>query len=175
MKQTGKQLQLLSDILFLAFIFMAVIFGFFYMASSSGPNGFLIFLVIMAAGVLLAFIYRYLFKGFAELIENQAAQTELISEMAGSLQELFKNQRDAALTGMLFGSPSSAPYVTRHDDSGPAAPELPPEEQTALFKSRSQGAVICPVCHKTQLTNRDACSSCGCRFVFADEAEHMAQ
>jgi hypothetical protein len=174
-KQTGKQLHLLSDILFLAFIFMAVIFGLLYMTSTSGPSGFLIFLIIMAVGVLFAFVYRYLFKGFAELIENQAAQTELISEMAGSLQEILKNQRDAAVTGTLFGNPSNAPYVSRHDDSGPAAPEPQPEDQTALFKSRSLGAVICPVCHKTQLTNRDVCSSCGCRFVYADEAEHMAQ
>ncbi len=42
---------------------------------------------------------------------------------------------------------------------------------TATFPSRSSSTVKCPACGRPQMSNRNGCFSCGCKFVYADELD----
>ncbi len=37
---------------------------------------------------------------------------------------------------------------------------------TALFLTRNSDIIVCPVCNRRQMPNRDCCFSCGCLFAY---------
>jgi hypothetical protein len=159
MNDTGRKLQELGEVLFVVVIILSVIFGVIYIAALPTTGFVIAGLIIIGAGILTAFVYRYLMRGFGELLENQAEQTALLMKMTEYIKQNALQAKPAPETadkptGEVLNSPESFGTITN---------------PTARFESRSTTEITCPVCQKIQLSNRDTCYSCGCKFFYSDE------
>lgn len=63
------------------------------------------------------------------------------------------------------------PQYKRNDNENTPVSENKESEENppAVFKSRSESRIECPCCHKSQMSNRNSCYSCGTKFIFSDE------
>lgn len=74
--------------------------------------------------------------------------------------------------GMNAGEQSTAESITaemKHNSGSVSETKA----DTVVFESRKLERISCPVCHKSQMTNRDTCFSCGTIFVYADEQTEL--
>jgi uncharacterized membrane protein YeaQ/YmgE (transglycosylase-associated protein family) len=155
-------------VLFVCAIVLSVIAGIAYFAILRGGVGFFVCLLIVAAGIFGAFVYRYLMRGFGEIVEHQAEQTQLLLRMTEYLKTAVVDS-GAAQTGTgkpyhtgAYQPPYQAPLST---DVVPSQAQTP----TARFATRLMGDIACPVCGKRQMSSRNSCYACGCTFIYEDE------
>ena len=40
---------------------------------------------------------------------------------------------------------------------------------TAVFLTRNTDIIVCPICNRRQMPNRNCCYSCGCLFAYEDD------
>jgi hypothetical protein len=95
---TGEKIQNIAEVLFVCAIVLSVIAGIAYFAILRGGVGFFVCLLIVAAGIFGAFVYRYLMRGFGEIVEHQAEQTQLLLRMTEYLKTAVVDS-GAAQTG----------------------------------------------------------------------------
>jgi hypothetical protein len=157
---TSQKILNIADILFYIVIVLSIIVGFLYLAILQNAVGVITGLIIAAIGILTAFVYRYLIRGFGEIVGHQAEQTQLLVRMTEYMKATAQNA-DQAPAGA--GRTTAAVSVNVESSSGGTS------ANTAVFTSRSEQEIVCPVCNKVQLSNRDTCYSCGCRFIYKDE------
>ena len=166
--KTGQTLQNFANILFYVTVILFIIVGLSYWVILAGALrgglGFLLCILVIGTGVFIAYIYKILMTGFGEIVEHQSEHTDLLRKMIKLLQHDTIDQSSAtqAAIGMTVQSDNENKQTAFNSQSEPA-------KKTAEFESRSVQHIICPVCGKTQMSNRNSCYSCGCIFVYKDE------
>ena len=171
-KRTGQTIQNLAEILFYISIIAVIILGgsYWYLLSRlmRGGLGFLVCIIIIGVGIFGAYIYKILMIGFGEVVEHQAEHTDLLRKMIFLMQNNAGNQTPGMpQAAQAVRAETKSPAVTPSNEQASARP--PESPQTAEFESRSAQEIFCPICGKAQLSNRNFCYSCGCRFTFKDE------
>ncbi|SHI23545.1 hypothetical protein SAMN02745823_03736 [Sporobacter termitidis DSM 10068] len=158
--ETSQKIQNFAGVLFYCIIALSVIAGISYLMLLQGISGAVALLIAVAMGTLLAFLYKYVCTGFGEIVEHQAEQTALLIKMT----ELMKDVANAGpATGSVTPRTAEAPAPAKAEaDDGPNTPAV-------RLTTRAVGEIVCPVCRKPQLSNRNSCYSCGCRFIYDDE------
>ncbi len=175
-KRTGNTIQNLADILFyvtvIAFIILGGVYWYLLSRLMRGGLGFLVCIIIIGVGVFGAYIYKLLMIGFGEIVEHQSEHTDLLRKMIVLMQNDAHNQtpgsHQSAQAAVIEPEHAVAPQSNNQTtpESQPA-----PTVQTAEFESRSAQDIVCPICGKAQMSNRNSCYSCGCRFIFRDEQQ----
>ena len=164
--RTGDKIQNIADVVFVCTIVLTAILGICYMAILRGITGFLVLLLVAGIGVFAAFVYKYLMQGFGEIVAHQAEQTRLLQRLTEYMRQNAVSPgavRPESVAAPFASSPPVQPLV--QSGSVPGAEQTP----TARFATRRLGDIACPVCHKRQMSNRDSCYACGCRFIYEDE------
>lgn len=171
--RTGQTIQNIANILFYISVIAIVILGAVYWivlyTFSRGSLGFLVCILIIGFGILYAYIYKLLMIGFGEIVEHQSLQTDLLRKMVKSIHnDTFSQEDNHSARAVGFESTQSAEVP---QTSPAASPESQPAPvvQTATFKSRSVNTIVCTVCTKEQMSSRNYCYSCGCKFIYEDE------
>ena len=76
------------------------------------------------------------------------------------------NQSDYSVPGQRW-SDSQGYRPDAQSPSGSASGDF---QRSAHFSSRSIDEIECPICRKKQMSNRNSCFCCGCKFIYDDEA-----
>ncbi len=171
-KRTGQTIQKLAEILFYISIIAVIILGgsYWYLLSRMmrGGLGFLVCIMIIGVGVFGAYVYKVLMMGFGEIVEHQDEHTDLLKKMILLMQNNAGHQTPGMpQAAQAVRAETGSPAVTPPNEQVSAHP--PESPQTAEFESRSASTVACPVCGKEQMSNRNFCYSCGCRFIYRNE------
>ena len=166
---TGVKIQNLADTLFVLTIVLTVLLGIVYLVMVRNVVGFILFIVILAAGILGAYVNKLLLCGFGEIVEHQAEQTQLLIRMTEYLKAGAVNSGCGQTAAGMPASAGTYQSVTQAPSTAAPQPETAAQTATARFKSRQPIEIVCPVCNKHQQSNRNSCFSCGCRFIYEDE------
>lgn len=119
------------------------------------------FVVILIAGfVQSVFIY-----GFGEIISLLSNIDYKIGVNIKSQNEYQKPQ-----SVQIKNSKKTKPeQVTVSAESYVHNTNVNPDEKVVHFSSRTVEEITCPICQREQMSNRDVCSRCGCKFIYDDE------
>lgn len=175
----------------------ALLIGFLIWCRADDLPGFLIGLVLAAAGIFASFVIMSLLYSYGDMVsisieqsvilkslearktdELNKASTELLRPAEKSVSEADTAadidqtaQAVAARDKDTEASKISNPAETKKKD-----PEEPLEavfvdrtQRVAHFTEHSASGVVCPICGKLQMSDTDVCFRCSCKFVFEHE------
>ena len=106
-------------------------------------------------------------------MDDLESSTNILKEDSASLKERVKHleihareleQRLRAMETLLASHGIVPPAP---EETAPAEPK--PVGEPVTFPARTEEPITCPRCGKKQKGNRDACYSCGTRFLYENE------
>lgn len=126
-------------------------------------------LLIMAAGIAIAYVGSFRLYGYGQLIENSDAIVQLLKE--AKERERLSPSRSASPPPATpsKASGSSGVTVPAWSPKPKTVPKVDPKAKKVHISGPRQGQIFCPDCGKAQSAFQDVCWNCGAMFIFDDE------